>query len=277
MKRLNCCLQSCFAVEVHSWLLFFVRVPISEQQIVLVTPVWNDSARLEQFGPKLARALAESGLSVRWIIADDGSSALEKGKVGALVECLKVVYPAVEVMLFEERSRKGGAIYRAWDACPEADLLAFVDADGAVDAPSTIRLLQRSCELEAKVGVIGIRHDAMDTPVSRPWLRELSFRVFVALAQSMVGVKCEDTQCGAKVIPAGAYRAVASQLQERGFVFDVELLVLLVRSGVGIEQVRIPWREMPGGKVSPLRDAWGMYGGLRRIRQRLKAGAYQLG
>lgn len=248
----------------------------SEKQIVLVTPVWNDSRRLELFGPKLARALAESGLSVRWIIADDGSSAFEKGKITALVECLKVVYPSIEAMLFTERSRKGGAIYQAWDACPEAHLLAFVDADGAVDASSTIRLLQRSCELRAEVGVIGIRHDSVDTPVSRPWLRGLSFRVFVALAQSMVGVKCEDTQCGAKVIPGVAYRAVAPQLEERGFVFDVELLMLLVRSGVGIEQVRIPWREMPRGKVSPLRDAWGMYAGLRRIRNRLKAGLYKI-
>jgi dolichyl-phosphate beta-glucosyltransferase len=249
-------------------------VPTSEQQIVLVTPVWNDSRRLELFGPKLAQALSSSGLSVRWIVADDGSSELEQGKITALVECMRVVYPDVEVMLCAERSRKGGAIYQAWDACPEADLLAFVDADGAIDAASVLRMIRHACESGSDVGVIGIRHDAVDTPVQRPWMRALSFRVFTALVRGLVGIHFEDTQCGAKVIPAAAYRAVSSQLMERGFVFDVELLLALEKHGSRIEQLRIPWREMPGGKVHPLRDAWGMIAGLLRIRKRMKAGGY---
>jgi dolichyl-phosphate beta-glucosyltransferase len=249
-------------------------VPASELQIVLVTPVWNDSRRLELFGPKLAQALATSGLSVRWIVADDGSTPLEQGKITALVECLRVVYPEIEVMLCAERSRKGGAIYQAWDVCSEADLLAFVDADGAIDAESVLRLIRHACECGSDAGVVGIRHDTVDTPVQRPWMRALSFRLFTSLVRGLVGIHFEDTQCGAKVIPAAAYRAVSSQLMERGFVFDVELLLALQRHGSRIEQLRIPWREMPGGKVHPLRDAWGMIAGLLRIRKRKKAGGY---
>lgn len=227
------------------------------------------------FGPKLAQVLSSSGRSVRWVVADDGSSELEQGKITALVDCLKAVYPNVEAMLFAERSRKGGAIYRAWDACPDADLLAFVDADGAIDAQSVLCLLEHACAFSSDASaVVGIRHDSEDTPVRRPWMRALSFRLFTSLVHGLVGIHFEDTQCGAKVIPAAAYRAVSTKLMERGFVFDVELLLALERFGCRIEQVRIPWREMPGGKVHPLRDAWGMVSGLLRIRKRLKTGAY---
>ncbi|MDG1242726.1 MAG: glycosyltransferase [Opitutae bacterium] len=249
-------------------------MPLSEKQIVLVTPVWNDCKRLELFGPKLAQALSKSDLTVRWIVADDGSSKLEQAKITALVECLSVVYADVEVMLFAERSRKGGAIYQAWSACPDADLLAFVDADGAVDAPSTLRLLRHACQCDPNVGVVGVRHNAVDTPVQRPWQRLLCFRMFTKLVRGLVGIEFEDTQCGAKVIPAAAYRALSTQLVERGFVFDVELLVALEAQGSRIEELRIPWREMPGGRVKPLRDAWGMIAGLLRIRKRLKANLY---
>jgi hypothetical protein len=38
--------------------------------------------------------------------------------------------------------------------------------------------------------------------------------------------------------------------------------------------LRIPWQEIPGGKVRPLHDAWGMFAGLLRIRKRLKANFY---
>jgi hypothetical protein len=275
MKQLMCDLQSCFAVEVYAWILLFISVATAEQQIVLVTPVWNDSARLELFGPQLARALVGSGLSVHWIVADDGSSALEKAKVAALVECLKAIYPAIEGMFFAERTRKGGAVYQAWNRCSGADLLAFVDADGAIDAASLIHLLRHACKCDPQAVVVGIRNDIEQVSVPRPWMRALSFRLFRTLVHGLVGMDLEDTQCGAKVVPAVAYRAVAAELVERGFVFDVELLLALQRYGAEIKELPIPWREIPAGKVKPLRDAWGMVAGLLRIRKRLQAGRYR--
>jgi dolichyl-phosphate beta-glucosyltransferase len=249
-------------------------VSAPKQSIVLVTPVWNDSARLKGFGLLLAQELARSGLPVRWIVADDGSTAEEKNILQDLVGQFSSEHTAVELMSFDERSRKGGAIYRTWDACPEADWLAFVDADGAIDAASTIHLLQHCCALGTDSGVVGIRHDTAQTPVRRPWMRALSFRLFRALVRALIGIHFEDTQCGAKVIPASAYRAVSQQLMERGFVFDVELLLAIQQHGCRLEELRLPWNEIPGGKVHPLRDAWGMIAGLWRISRRLRAGVY---
>lgn len=245
-----------------------------KRSIVLVTPVWNDSRRLEGFGFELAKALAASEMPIRWIIADDGSSADEKAKLQDLLLQFTEVYPRLEIMFFEERSRKGGAIYRAWDACPDADILAFVDADGAVDAETTIALIHRAQQCSPGVVVAGIRHDDEDTPVRRSLMRAITFRLFGFIVHTLVGISCEDTQCGAKAVPGAAYRAVANQLFEKGFVFDVELLVALGRHDCQIEEFRIPWREIPGGKVHPWQDAWGMLAGLIRVRKRLKAGVY---
>ena len=246
----------------------------SELRIVLVTPVWNDSRRLKLFGPQLAKALSDSDLAVRWIVADDGSTDLEQRKIQSLVESMQMIYPNTEVMLLRERSRKGGAIYQAWDTAGEADLLAFVDGDGAISAESVLQLLRHACDLGSDTSVIGVRHDAADTPVDRPWMRALSFRLFTTLVYRLLGIYFEDTQCGAKVISAAAYHSVSTHLSERGFVFDVELLLTLKKLGSRIEPLRLPWREMPSGKIHPLRDAWGMIAGLLRIRKRAKLGLY---
>lgn len=240
----------------------------TEHSIALVTPVWNDSSRLAGFGPQLATALRQSGLPVRWIVADDGSSAEEKQKVVQLVETLRANYPRVEAMLFEQRSYKGGAIYAAWDACPEAAWLGFVDADGAVDAPAVVRLMQAAVAAGVKSGCVGVRHDSEETPLQRPLGRWISFYLFALLVRVLIGIRFKDTQCGAKVIPGAGYRRIAAGLQERGFVFDVELLLALELAGYSLQELAIPWREMPGGKVHPLRDAWGMLAGLLRIRRR---------
>ena len=42
-------------------------MPDASDEIVLVTPVWNDAARLDAFGPELAVALASAGLTPRWV------------------------------------------------------------------------------------------------------------------------------------------------------------------------------------------------------------------
>jgi hypothetical protein len=246
----------------------------SDQTIVLVVPVWNDSARLAKFGPKLAEAIKESGLPVRWIIADDGSTEEEKKAIQGLVESFSETYPRIEAMLFDERSHKGGAIYSAWSACPGASWLGFVDCDGAVDAASTIRLMQEAISSGPHSGCVGVRHNSEETPLERPLGRLISFYVFSTLVHFLLGIRFEDTQCGAKFISGEGYRAVSANLREKGFIFDVELLLALEQAGYAVKEMRIPWREMPGGKVHPLRDGWAMIGGLWRIRRRLKLGAY---
>ena len=91
----------------------------------------------------------------------------------------------------------------------------------------------------------------------------------------LLGIHFEDTQCGGKILPAQGYRQVAGLLKERGYIFDPELLLALERQGgCNIVEQRVPWREMAGGKVYPLRDAWPMLAGIHRIRKRLKAGLY---
>lgn len=245
-----------------------------EQTFALVIPVWNDSARLAKFGPKLAEAIRASGLPVRMIIADDGSTQKEKDAVQKLVESFREIYPHVEAMLFEERSHKGGAVYSAWDACPDATWFGFVDCDGAVCADSMILLMNEGMDAGVKSGCVGVRHNSEQTPLQRPLGRLLSFYLFAFLVHRLTGVRYEDTQCGAKVISGEGYRSVADKLKERGFVFDVELLLALEKAGYRLKEQRIPWREMPGGKVHPFKDAWAMIAGLLRIRKRLKSGGY---
>lgn len=248
----------------------FVRVEQMHNAIILVTPVWNDSERLSRFGPQLARALAQSDLPVYWVVSDDGSSVAEKAKIRRLIELFAATFPRVKGHFLDVRSRKGGAIYSAWDRFPDAQWLAFVDADGAVGADSVIRLLREAMRVGSDHATVAIRRHSPETPVYRRPGRGLSFLVFRALVRMLLGADFFDSQCGAKVIPADAYSEVADELKERGFVFDVELLLSMKARGVAIHEMGVAWTDMPGGKVHPLRDAWSMIRGLLRIRSRMR-------
>ena len=249
-------------------------VQSADNSILLVTPVWNDSARLEPFGQDLAAALSKSSLSVDWIIVDDGSDKHEKQRLDELQKHYSETYSNVSVMHLDKRTRKGGAIYQAWEINTNAQWLAFVDADGAISADTTLDLLHRAISGDLNTCWLGVRSNQPGTPVSRPLFRRVAFQVFVAVMRRMTGLSCKDTQCGLKIVPARSYRAIAGQLNEKGFIFDVELLLVLSQHGCTLQEVSIPWQEKAGGKIKPMREAWAMLGGLSRIRKRLKRGAY---
>jgi hypothetical protein len=235
-------------------------------QILIVTPVWNDSTRLAIYGAELAKAFAASPLTLRWIIADDGSDPVEHPRLESLRDGFSRVFPAVSVHLAAAHHGKGSVVREAWALAPEADWLAFVDADGSVSAADLLMLVGEA--VTSGISVIGIRKRTAHTRiVESPW-RAVAHRGFLFCADTLLGLRCEDLQCGAKVIHGGDYRGIEVRLEEDGLAFDCELLHNLNRSGAGWKEVPITWIEKKGGKVKPLRDAWGMLAALLRIRNR---------
>ena len=245
-------------------------MPAMLPKFLLVTPVWNDSVRLEHFGVELAKALAVSGLNITWVIADDGSDTEEVEQLERLKEKFSQIYSDVLLHLHPERSFKGGAIYQSWQQFPDADYYAFVDADGAVSADELMRML--NCVSDSKnldMSFVAVRHFSGLLAVDRSLLRKATFHLFRTLVRGIVGLKWMDTQCGAKVISGRSYRAGSKRLVEDGFVFDVELLATLEQGAWPITELPIIWQEIPGSKLKLWRDLWFMTRGLLRIRRRL--------
>ena len=246
----------------------------STKECVLVTPVWNDSARLAYFGPSLAAALAASELSVHWVVADDGSSNTEKAALVRLVQEFSRSFSSIELQLNAKRYYKGGAIYSVWDQYKHTNYYAFVDADGAIDAQTVVSLLRQAMTQKSVAALVGIRQHTQNTPVRRKWIRKLMSKIFQSLVRFLSSVPVRDTQCGLKCIPASYYQSSAHTLRERGFVFDLELLTALQAKGCPINTVAIPWSEVPNGKIVLWQHIWSMLAGMIRIRKRLGARDY---
>ena len=237
--------------------------------ILLVTPVWNDSARLAGFGETLAIALAASPLPIRWIIADDGSMAGEHARLTELQCAFSRVFPHVDLHFAAQHHGKGAVVREAWALAPDAEWLAFVDADGSVTAEGMLELIADA--LAAGTSVLGIRKRTATTEVVESFWRGLAHRGFLLAAHLMLDLRCEDPQCGAKVLKAADYRRIARRLAETGLAFDSELLSTLKRDGSGWLEIPVNWIQKKGGKVHPMRDGWGMLAALLRIRRRTRS------
>ncbi len=225
----------------------------------LVVPCYRESARIGGFLPDLCREMMALG-GVRVQVVEDGSEPREAAAMQALVDPLRVSYPCLlPVKLLPKNLGKGGAVYAGWADHGGADWLAFVDADGSCSATETARLLALRPRAEAPPkALFASRVKMLGRRVERLLKRHLLGRVYATLVSELLDVPVYDSQCGLKLVPRAAYERIATQLKVMGFAFDVELMAALLEAGYAIQEVPIDWQEMPGGKVSLLRDSWRM-------------------
>lgn len=234
----------------------------------LVIPHYNDSRRLEPFLKNLREVLPER---FEILVSDDGSLPDERAELRRIARGAQGGGPQVREPLFTERNTgKGGAILRGWDASPDADVLAFTDADGAVGAEEILRAENffRGSGYDA---LFANRVKMLGRTVDRSLKRHLSGRVFATLVSNVGRIPAYDTQCGLKLLRRAAFEKVRPFQQSVGFAFDVELCLLLLKFRQRVIEFPVDWRDVPGSKVSLLRDSWRMAREVFKIRRRVDA------
>jgi dolichyl-phosphate beta-glucosyltransferase len=86
----------------------------------------------------------------------------------------------------------------------------------------------------------------------------------------MTGWAIYDSQCGCKLLKRDAYLKVKGDLVETRFAFDIDLLVNLLSVGARVREVPVDWSDVPGSKVSLVRDGFQMTHALWKLRGRMR-------
>jgi hypothetical protein len=107
--------------------------------------------------------------------------------------------------------------------------------------------------------------------IQRRVIRHYTGRIFATLVSTVAQVPAYDTQCGLKILTASAFERISPFAQSLGFAFDVELLLLLLKTGQRVVEFPIDWEDVAGSKVHLLRDSTRMAREVFHIRRRVEA------
>jgi dolichyl-phosphate beta-glucosyltransferase len=110
-----------------------------------------------------------------------------------------------------------------------------------------------------------------------PPARRLASRLFNRAIQALLGLPFGDTQCGLKGFRRQAALAVFGRSRLDGFAFDVEVLFLARRLGLGVSEVPVRAEERAGSKVQLVVDALAMLRDVLRVRRWAVSGGYDRG
>ena len=87
-----------------------------------------------------------------------------------------------------------------------------------------------------------------------------------------MAVRFSDAQCGFKAIRKDVADRLLPLVQDTGWFFDTELLVLAQRSGMRIHEVPVDWIDDPDGRVDLLATAMADLRGIARLGRTLFGG-----
>jgi glycosyltransferase involved in cell wall biosynthesis len=236
----------------------------------LVIPCFEESKRLPDFLLDLVSHLDHQPYRTNILVVDDGSREAERKKTQMIVNKMSASHSMVlEPIYLENNTGKGFAVRAGWQAGKTARWLAFVDADGATPASDVMRVFDMiHRENNPMKCYLGSRLRTAGSSIERNWKRHLAGRIYATFAGMFIGEILYDFQCGFKVVSQPAFHSIFPYLRENRFAFDIEMMLALADSGYAIEEVPVNWRDIPGSKVSILRDSGLMLKSLFEIKQR---------
>ena len=233
--------------------------------VEVVVPVYNERRAL----PGCVRVLhdfLDENIEQDWKItivdnaSTDGTSDVAVG--------LAHEFDRVGVIRLDRKGR-GHALRTAWQRST-ADVVAYMDVDLSTGLDALAPLIAPLANGHSDIA-IGSRLAAGARTVRGP-RRELISRCYNMAIRLSHGARFSDAQCGFKAARLEAVRPLLDKIEDDGWFFDTELLLLAEHNGLRIHEVPVDWVEDTDSRVKVASTAWDDIKGLVRVARAKASG-----
>jgi glycosyltransferase involved in cell wall biosynthesis len=243
---------------------------VSFVDLSIVVPAYNEELRLSPTLARLHRYLSTQPLRYEIIVVDDGS----KDGTCALVEKTATEMPNLRLVRQTPNRGKGAAV-RMGMLAARGQIRVMCDADGSMPPEQLPALLAPIIACKSAISIGSRYAPGAKTDVHQPRYRVLWSRLCNKVIQRSLVPGVRDTQCGFKAFTAEAARDLFAVARIDGWAFDLEILALARRRGIGITEVGVEWSDDGRSRVNPLKDMWKVISEAVAIRRNLRHGVYE--
>ena len=214
-----------------------VTIPVHNEEKVLAQSVCTLHAYLTEHFP----------LTWRITIVDNGST---DGTLLAAEE-LASRYAEVRVVHLASKGR-GLALRTAWSDS-DATVVAYMDVDLSTRLEALLPLVAPLVTGHSDLA-IGSRLAPGATVARRP-RREIISRTYNIILRVVFANRFRDAQCGFKAIRTDLARRLLPIVEDDGWFFDTELLLVAEHNGLRVHEVPVDWVDDPDSRVDVSRTA----------------------
>ena len=235
----------------------------------VTVPVYNEEQDLASCVHRLHRHLAQHFPYQHTITIADNAST---DATPLIANRLAAELPDVRYLRLEQKGR-GRALSTVWQSSA-AEVVAYLDVDMSTDLNALLPLVAPliSGHSDLAIGSRLSRHSR----VVRGTKRELISRCYNLLLRGTLLTRFSDAQCGFKAMRADVGRRLLPLVEDTGWFFDTELLVLAERTGLRIHEVPVDWVDDPDSRVDIVSTAIADLKGVARVGRALATGRLPL-
>ncbi|MEV5885454.1 bifunctional glycosyltransferase family 2/GtrA family protein [Streptomyces sp. NPDC052020] len=235
----------------------------------VVIPVYNEEKDLGPCVRRLHEHLVRTfPYGFRITIADNASTDTTPRVAALLAERIA----QVRSVRLDQKGR-GRALRAVWSAS-DAPVLAYMDVDLSTDLNALLPLVAPLISGHSDLA-IGSRL-SRGSRVVRGAKREFVSRTYNLILRGSLQARFSDAQCGFKAIRRDVARVLLPLVEDTGWFFDTEMLVLAERAGLRIHEVPVDWVDDPHSTVHIVKTATEDLKGVWRVGKALATGALPL-
>jgi len=234
---------------------------VPDPSLLILIPAYNEERRIEPVLRDYAQFFGKnySG-EFQIVVVLNGCTDDTLG----VVRRVAAEFPTVHALEFREAIGKGGALIEGLKLAEHADLIGYVDADGATPPRAFLELVRRTGEADCVIGSRWLPDSVIHQ--SQAGHRQFASRGFHLIVQLLFWLNIHDTQCGAKVMKRGVIEKIHPYLRIADMAFDINLLVAIKRAGFRILEVPTEWTDQAGSKVLLFHSSLTMLLSVIRVR-----------
>ncbi len=234
----------------------------ANDSLTLVVPLFDESDRFRVHIEQLLSFIAAQPSGSELLFVDDGS----RDGTPDLVEKTLAAYGNNRARLMRRPHRGKGAAVHAGLEVAQGAVGAFCDLDLSTPIPSLVEII--GAARRAPIIAVGSRDLSGSRLVRRESAsREFLGRTYNRVVQLVLTPGVLDTQCGAKAASSEVWRRILPACHEEGFAWDVEVIAVALRLGIGVQELAIEWRHDDGSRLRMARDGAAMVAAIPRIRR----------
>lgn len=237
---------------------------MKQPYLSVIIPAYNEAKRLPATLLDIDRHLGEVDFEYEIIVVDNNSSDATREIAERFSSCVP------ELSVIECKTQGKGAAVQKGMLEAKGKIRLFMDADNSTSLEHFFKMQHYFNEgYDVVIGSRSIEGAKKVPP--QPWYKTLLGNGGIQLTKALVLSEVHDTQCGFKAFTQDAAVSIFPHLTIRGWLFDVEALMLAKKIGYTIREVPVTWVNSFDSRVSlmgyarSLRDIfsikWGMLTG----------------
>jgi len=236
---------------------------VPEPSLLLLIPAYNEEARIEPVLRHYAGFFQKNYAGrFQLVVVLNGCRDNTLG----VVQRVAKDFSSVGWLDFPAPIGKGGALIEGLKLAGHADLIGYVDADGATGPEAVLKLIPFLKPADCVIGSRWLPGSVLLK--AQPKFRQLVSRCFHVIVELLFWLHIKDTQCPCKLMRRAVVEKIHPSLRIADLAFDVNLLVAIKHAGFRTLEIPVEWTDVVGSKVtaSLFRNSLAMFLSVVRVR-----------